>query len=214
MNFATILLQFKFDSLPLHDFLLSLQSGTWTKKVAWIRTQFSDDNFWTNQNRGIQKLWTNHLVCCGFEIGRRQPRPPSLTFWNRKSEKLLVFSPAYSRHLYLRIMSGIPTPRSGLARPSRLAPPGTIPSVKRPRTEAEESQPSKKPKPAQMAPPKTAPVRKTTTAGSTLNQRKPLSTRNTLASRNTSALNRTVSSSLNRTVASAQPSQEKPKGTY
>ena len=110
-------------------------------------------------------------------------------------------------------MSGIPTPRSGLARPSRLVAPGTIPSVKRPRAEAEEGQPSKKPKPASMAPPKAAPVRKTTTTGSTLNQRKPLSTRNTLASRNTSALNRTVNSSLNRTVASAQPSQEKPKGT-
>ena len=111
-------------------------------------------------------------------------------------------------------MSGIPTPRSGIARPSKLAPPGTMQSTKRPRIEAEETQPSKRPKPATaMPPPKTAPGRKTTT--STLTQRKPLSTRNTLASRNTtSALNRATNTNLNKTVASTQPSLEKPKGRY
>ena len=145
-------------------------------------------------------------------------RRPQLSFKDElKASNNPIFSSVSSliqlEHLGLfltQTMSGIPTPRSGLARPSRLAPPGTIQSVKRPRTEPEDGQPSKKPKP--MAPPKAAPVRKTTTTGTALTQRKPLSTRNTLASRNTSALNRTVSSSLNRTVASAQPSQEKPKG--
>lgn len=57
-------------------------------------------------------------------------------------------------------MSGIPTPRSGIARPSKLAAPGTMQPTKRARAEAEETQPSKKAKPS-MPPPKVAPVKKT-----------------------------------------------------
>ena len=106
-------------------------------------------------------------------------------------------------------MSGIPTPRSGIARPSKLAAPGTMQPTKRARAEAEETQPSKKAKPS-MPPPKVAPVKKPTV--SSLTQRKPLSTRNTLASRTNPSLNRTAN--LNKTVASAQPTQEKPKGWF
>ena len=106
-------------------------------------------------------------------------------------------------------MSGIPTPRSGLARPTRLPAPGSLPRPamslgqnKRPHASSEVSgQASKKARSSAMAPPsvKTTVPRKPNVS-STLSTRRPLATRNI------------SSSSLNKTVASSEPTVEKAKG--
>lgn len=109
-------------------------------------------------------------------------------------------------------MSGIPTPRSGIARPSRLAAPGSISKAstsssivgKRPREEDEGGLANKRPK--AMAPPPQPKFGVKKPAVSSTASRKPLTARNTLTLRNTN------SSALNKTIATAQPSTEKVKG--
>ena len=106
-------------------------------------------------------------------------------------------------------MSGIPTPRSGLARPTRLPAPGSLPRPamslgqnKRPLASSEVAgQASKKARSLSvMAPPsiKTTVPRKPNVS-STLSTRRPLATRNI------------SSSALNKTVASSEPTAEKAK---
>lgn len=113
-------------------------------------------------------------------------------------------------------MSGIPTPRSGLARPTKLVAPGTLSrattsisaaATKRPRSgDSEEDgtqNANKKAKPAAtgkvMGPPSsriTTAARLAAATPSFTSNRRPLSAR----------------TNLNRTVASAQPSSEAKKG--
>ena len=102
-------------------------------------------------------------------------------------------------------MSGIP--RSGIARPSRLAPPGSIQaptsSVGVKKRNAEDlGNASKKPR---TAAPSSSAKRPAVTPATTTVSRRPLANRNT-------SVNRTGPSALNKTVASSQPTFEKPKG--
>ena len=110
-------------------------------------------------------------------------------------------------------MSGIPTPRSGIARPSRNVALGNLPkmvvSSKRKETDTEKEVGAGAAKRAKMAPP---PVKKATVASA---PRKPLATRNASTSRSN------LGGTLNRTIATVehglsrravQPSAEKTKG--
>ena len=103
-------------------------------------------------------------------------------------------------------MSGIP--RSGIARPSRLAPPG---SIKAPtssvggvnkRNAEDLGNASKKPR---TVGPSSSMKRPAVTPAPTTVSRRPLANRN-------ASVNRTGPSALNKTVASSQPTVEKPKG--
>ena len=103
-------------------------------------------------------------------------------------------------------MSGIP--RSGIARPSRLAPPG---SIKAPtssvggvnkRNAEDLGNASKKPR---TVGPSSSIKRPAVTPAATTVSRRPLANRN-------ASVNRTGPSALNKTVASSQPTVEKPKG--
>lgn len=116
-------------------------------------------------------------------------------------------------------MSSIPTPRSAIARPSKLAAPGSISRTttsastttavnKRPREDDDvanggSTAATKRARP--MAPPASAPRAKTSLnrTATTVAARKPLGTRNANLTRSN------TSSSLNRTVASAKPTAEK-----
>jgi len=103
-------------------------------------------------------------------------------------------------------MSGIP--RSGIARPSRLAPPG---SIKAPtssvggvnkRNAEDLGNASKKPR---TVGPSSSIKRPAATPATTTVSRRPLANRN-------ASVNRIGPSALNKTVASSQPTVEKPKG--
>ena len=123
-------------------------------------------------------------------------------------------------------MSGIPGPRSGLSRPTKLPAPSTLPTIrtmKRTRDgddvgvfkfEGAVGQPNnKKAKPTTMAPPAsisrttaTAAMRKPTTTSSSLTSRRPLATKNANPVNSRSKL------TMNSTIASSTPAAEKPKG--
>ena len=122
-------------------------------------------------------------------------------------------------------MSGIPGPRSGISRPTKLPAPSTLPRaapMKRTRDgddvgvykfEGAAGQPTKKAKPTTMAPPTltsrtstTAATRKPPTTASTLTTRRPLATKNANPVNSRSKL------TMNSTIASSAPATEKPKG--
>ena len=125
-------------------------------------------------------------------------------------------------------MSGIPGPRSGISRPTKLPAPSTLPTIrtmKRTRDgddvgvfkfEGAVGQPNnKKAKPTTMAPPAsitktttTAAMRKPTTTSSSLTSRRPLS------NKNANLVNSRSKLTMNSTIASSAPAAEKPKGKH
>merc|ERR1711953_1340540 len=121
-------------------------------------------------------------------------------------------------------MSGIPGPRSGISRPTKLPAPSTLPRaapMKRTRDGDDDGvykfqgaagQPTKKAKPTTMAPP-TLTSRTSTTAAT----RKPPTTASTLttrplATKNANPVNSRSKLTMNSTIASSAPATEKPKG--
>ena len=156
---------------------------------------------------------------------RGQDSQRHFTLQLRQDSRNCVKSNNFDLNQFQLKMSGIPGPRSGISRPTKLPAPSTLPRaapMKRTRDgddvgvykfEGAAGQPTKKAKPTTMAPPTLtsrtstmSATRKPPTTASTLTTRRPLATKNANPVNSRSKL------TMNSTIASSAPATEKPKG--